>query len=421
MIISLFYLCLFLYLLKRCKSQQRVHAAVTALALYTFFILGDQIYLYEVLGIPFHPSDPSSYYLQVGNKSLTTFLKAISEEPDLSNVFYRVVNWYYFHGSADPIYNSILLYITNSLVFLCAYFLAMQEKEEFSKLELLLLLHPYLVMTLIRNVRDAHIIFFLVLYTRFLVIRPRRLKHVLLLLVAAAAMYYLRSFMLVPMGLMFLITIATRMPRTARIWAICATVAFSCISAWVLREQLTLLLINKCISTYLSTRTFLGGNDSENYEAFSSLKSSASISGSFLTSYVKSVLKALPSLLLFPHPFRYIEKATLLSKRGIYNIYTTVDSALIFAGGLVNYLLVIPIVMKLCSNVRLPQWTFLFLGSSLYMIYTALYMGVADLRIIYTIHFFILVSFILGGMTLNKKDYKFLGLSILGLLIGIFL
>lgn len=156
---------LFISAVKKVRRGDRRVLVCLTFVFYAFLIIAEQFYLENVYGMHFNLSDSTNYYLQTKDISFEQLVENMSVDDGRSNSFYYLLNWAYQSGFSEPAIYGVALKLTNAIFFLLAYLMfTRNSSEKVGLMDYLVLFHPWLIMLVIRNVRDAYIIYFMSLF-----------------------------------------------------------------------------------------------------------------------------------------------------------------------------------------------------------------------------------------------------------------
>lgn len=416
MIFTITFVAIFLYLLKM-QSRERAVLVVLALSTYLAVICGEQIYLETVFNRSYHISDPSNYYYEVRNKSFDQLLTFLDDGEYRSNTFYYLVNWIFLNNFINTTVTVLFIKLTNALVFLSAYLLLVGSKSRVNFIDKLILLHPFVFLLLIRNVRDAYILFILAIFiVAYQSSRPFWQKF-LGMSTAFLMMSAIRPFFCF---LMLCITMAKRLLSIGRLaqkftLIFLATVLVILVSGDVWGVQ------SRLLSAFMSVVFFHEGYDVEREAALHEVMQGDASRLGFLSNYMGMVFKGFIVFLFTPHPINYAVKWFAEEINGMWNIYTRFDNLLIVLGAVVNYCIVFPLVIKFLHKIKVVNISIAVTSLFMWIIYSIFQLGITDLRIKYSFIFFTLLGIKLGGLDkikLKRDIGYFLGAATLFVAIG---
>jgi hypothetical protein len=386
----IFFLCLFCYLLKD-ENRQKANFVLFCLFTYLTVILFEQIYLENIYSIPFHVSDPTQYFDLVYKLSFQELSKFLLNNDYKSNQLYFFINWVFYNSFPDATLTALMLKFTNALVFLSAYLICFRQQPEIDLADGLVLFHPYLFVSLIRNVRDMYIIFFLVVFVSFLR-KANQQNWTFARGVTAAStlgvMYTLRpSFCAV----MAAIPVYERFLRSR---LLTKAAFFFCIIAFVifLLQTNTFGVRAKITSVIFSVIAFHEGFDADRDEVAQDIARGGTIEYGALADYGKRVAMGVPVFLLTPHPINYWNRFTAEEHMGMWNIYTQFDNYLITAGAALHYIIMLPVLFIFFHKIRELKQDIVIVSVFIFLLYSILQLGITDVRIKYTFFFFVLYA-----------------------------
>lgn len=370
MILTFLYIIIFYLLWKEIACQQRKCIVVIILFLYLVCTLADLFYLECLLNVSFHPSDPSSYYSDTVDISFGDVLCIES-----SNLFYYIINWYYNHIYSSTTIISLLLKLNNVFVILISYLLITRKLEKFSYVDCLILFNPYLLVTIIRNVRDPYIILFITIiliglgaYENTTVKRRYIILSLLLLSITRAILFLPLFFIWVQ-----------RFGKKKY---------FIYLSFIILCVAFHEAIIHRIVGQTISALDAIG----EDITDFLPLLNGEYSTNIFIPLFIRLIV-GLISMIFTPHPINYFMTWTHgMEDYGCYNIYTGIDNLLIFCGSIYTYIFVVPILFYLAFNWRKINYKICYFVISFVVLYVVAYIGTTDIRNRHLVFFFILSS-----------------------------
>lgn len=382
-----------------------------------FFMFMEQIYMEHDLLRSFHFSDPSNYHAEIYDLSIDKLLEFISADEYKSNQFYYVINWIYSIAIDNTTTLALALKITNLFIFYSAYIFLIKDQQQNNAIDILLLFHPYLTMTLIRNVRDAYIIFFLAIFIYALKSdNISRLLKYLVYLLSAMFMFTIRPFFVAIMLTLAGSEILSKKTRATRTVTIAVLVMLVAVVF-----QFNFLDINtKMFSAIFSTISTHEGLDQERDAIVSELLAGNGANTDFWISSIKRILLGIPVFLFTPNPINYTIKYYQENIHGIWGIYTKIDNILIILGSIVNYAIIFPIMLKYFFRTQVASAAHAITAWIMLASYAIFQLGITDTRIKYTFLLFVLMSMRHNcqnvGLSL-KDDKKYFLISLI-LLVG---
>lgn len=373
-------------------SVNRRILVITALVAYICISYCDLYYLENFLHISFHPSDSSAYYEQTVDLHFTEVLQIES-----SNTFYYIINWIYNHIYNDTTFISLLVKTNNAFVILIAYLLLTRYLKNVTFLDYTLLFHPYLLLTIIRNVRDGYIILFVVIILIGIHTFPRNDIAKKYLISSLFLLSITRIILFVPLILVWILK-RKKMRIPFLLLAVLIMLIFKD------------AIISKIVNQTIGALNYIGEDITEYMPLLE-----GNYSFPIIVSLIKRLFIGLISFLFTPHPISYvINWFNEMKEYGCYNIYTGIDNLLIEIGAIYSYVLVLPLSIYYYLN-RKQMNIYLFLFVTLYIIiYVLAYIGVSDIRNRFFAFFFILSGLIIKAESSHPIFYKwkYVGASI---------
>lgn len=398
MLLTFIYIIVFFLLLKGTTSEKRRNLSIITLIVYLSISIIDLIYLQTEYHRSFHFSDPEEYYMQT---YAIEFLDIWNIES--SNTFYFIINWYYNHFYDNPVVCSFLLKLNNAFVIVISYLLLTNKVRKVSFLDYLLLYNPYLIMTIIRNVRDAYIILFVAVILLSLQYFNKAIKKKYLL-VGGGLLAITRPILFVPIAIISVLKIKKRGLRNLLL-----IIGFFLVLANISS------IISRVASQAVSALDFVG----EDVTDFIPL-----IHGEYSLGVILTLLKRLfigfVSFVCTPHPVNYIK--TWLGEMdvlGTYNIYTGFDNLLVSLGSVYTYVFVMPIAVCFVLSPKRYNYNMFWFILLYAVIYTVAYIGISDIRNRHFMYFWILITMICSGKNLKLEKQHFFIVLALFVLIGI--
>lgn len=398
MLLTFIYVIVFFLLLKGTTSEKRRNLSIITLIVYLSISIIDLIYLQTEYHRSFHFSDPEVYYRLT---YAIDFLDIWNIES--SNTFYLIINWYYNHFYDNPVVCSFLLKLNNAFVIVISYLLLTNKVRKVSFLDYLLLFNPYLIMTIIRNVRDAYIILFVAVILLSLQYFNKAIKKKYLL-VGGGLLAITRPILFVPIALISVLKIKKRGLRNLLL-----IIGFFLVLANISS------IIGRVASQAVSALDFVG----EDVTDFIPL-----IHGEYSLGVILTLLKRLfigfVSFVCTPHPVNYIE--TWLGEMdvlGTYNIYTGFDNLLVSLGSVYTYVFVMPIAVCFVLSPKRYNYNMFWFILLYAGIYTVAYIGISDIRNRHFMYFWLLITMICSEKKPKLEKQHFFIVLALFVLIGI--
>lgn len=391
MLISFLFIVIIYSLLKSTVSRERRCFSLCAIILYIVVSFGDYYWLVFVDGFPFHPSDPSDYYLITRNLSFRQVLNIES-----TNIFYYIINWYYNKIWNEPYFISILIKLNNILVFVSAYLLITRKTSKFTCVDVILLLNPYAMVTIVRNVRDSYILLFIAMVIVGIGLIPNNHIKKRWLILGLLLMSMTRAVLLIVFAIVLFLKYNDRLSRTLKCFVL---VTCLCLSLYLWKD-IVYIISNQ----FISSMVYMG----EDHEQYIPLLS-GEISNSILQSFVWRMLIALAVFLFTPHPFNFvINWLNNMDITGACNIYTGFDNFLISCGSVYSYIFVIPIVVAYFFNWKKMGKLNFYFAVGFIVLYVVAFLGSTDIRNRNTAIFIMLSSVITSNFNLRITSVYYL-------------
>lgn len=406
------------------KNIKKLYISSIVLLIYAILIILDQLYLQTAFSRAFHFSDPGAYFQYVKDiknfSGLITFYKS-PEFKGETNHLYFYLNWVFKKTFKLPHISALMLLLNNALIYLTAYNLITQDKQKLTIIDAILLFHPFLVFTIIRNVRDVYIIFSMVLFIHSLNNKLPKLNKQIAFIVSIILILLLRYFFVVIMvGILFYKYKEGISKKYKRIfiWSIGSGVLL----IFILYQHEILKIVYKAFYSALYYHGEIDYNNVDRVSKIDNVLASGSISFYALKDIFIRLLKAFPMFLLTPHPFVYLERYIEGRAEGVYNIYTDVDNVLIILGSLLNYFLVFPILFKFFHKIKTIPNNFKITVIFIILFYCIFQLGITDIRIRYTMMFFVFIGFKIADfdIRLNMRNLKYYIISLSIMLLYMF-
>lgn len=376
MLLSAIFLIIFYIQLKKTSSLNRRFLAISAFIVYVIITYFDLIFIENVNNISFHYSDPTYYYLS----TLNIPFRNIFLIENASNAFYFIINWIYNHVYDNTTIISSLIKLNNVLIILCSYLLLSKKINKISYLDFILLFNPYLLITIIRNTRDAYIILFVsIILIGLDIINNNRISK-LWVMIAVVLLFITRPILLFPLALILIIKNKLKFKRYITYSFIIIAIAI----LFIYRNYI-LFLVG---SQILSSLSYIG----EDVTTLLPLLE-GKISVSILIFLFKRMFIGFISFIFTPHPINYFLKWTSeMNSIGTYNIYTGFDNFLILIGSIYSYIFILPLTIVYFHKYR-KQNKYLFIFILWYIIiYVIAYIGITDIRNRHLAFFFIIFA-----------------------------
>lgn len=371
MILTFLYIVVLYLIWNNIICQQRKQLVVIILFLYLLSTLLDLAYLEYFLNVSFHPSDPSDYYYETKDISFSDVLHIES-----SNLFYFIINWYYNQIYSNATLISLLLKFNNVFVILISYLLITRKLEKVSFIDYLILFNPYLLVTIIRNVRDPYIILFTTIILIGLGVYENVSIKKIYIYISLLLLSITRSILLLP--LFFIWTL--KLDKRVR-YLIYSSSLVMCI---IFYDAIIQTITGQTISALNAI-----GEDITDFLPLLHGEYSISI---LMPLFIR-LFVGLISMVFTPHPINYFTNwIHEMHDYGCYNIYTGIDNLLIFIGSIYTYIFVIPILFYIVFNWKKVNSKLVYFVVSFIILYVIAYIGVTDIRNRHLIFFFVLSS-----------------------------
>ena len=391
----------FFYAIATHKNKKRTGFALFLICFYSLLIFVAQ-YNLSTFGRSFHPSDPEVYFL--GVKDLESVFDVIEKYKSSSNIYYFLINWFFSQDFDNANLISILIKLTNSAIFLSLYLIS-TSKYRFSRIELILMLHPYLLLTTLRNVRDLHV--FGLTFMCFSLINRNVgwLKKVIpytLLLISRSFYFVFIIFS------EFINRISFRLKKIHMYMAIVSIIVLFFSSNFFYQA-----VLYPVVAGYGFYNDY-GGS----YGYFLSNVQSYNRSPAFLTSIGAVILVAFIRFIFTPIVPNYMEKYFSEETSGIFlNIYTDIDMFLIFIGGVINVIFFIPLFLtrtkSIIKNVKTIDAAYIFALLNL-SIYSLAHLGGTDIRVRFAFLLAFSLSYVFFGKEVRlSRSTQYLTITIL--------
>lgn len=385
MLLNILLFLVFFRLWKQTISTERKTTVIIILVLYTIYTLFDLTFLMSFFNFPFHPSDPSGYYLKTKDLNFNQLLVYGFENG--ANLFYLFINWIYNHSYNNNIIIAIYFKIANILVFLSTYLIITNKLNKFTIIDNILLFNPYVFLVLARNIRDPYIFFFVaIILVRFNVFPCSRVKFSTFI-IAVILLLLTRSIMFLPI---FVLWIFKYQRKYIKIW-----VALFLIIIFLFRNQLMTMIVGQTVSALEYYQ-----EDGTDYEELLNFNYSFAT----LLLYIKRIFIGLIVFIFTPNPINYFLRCIAnMNRYGSYGIYTGLDNFMIILGSIYTYLFVLPYCFYMTSHFKNMVKPLIFFSLSYAFIYTVAFLGVTDLRNHLLFFYFMLVDLVYY----DKKELSF--------------
>lgn len=399
MIISFILLIAYCKLFIGCSSINRKTLSLVSIFIYCIYSTSDYIWLVDNLRWPFHPSDPSAYYTEIYGKSFSQILHIES-----SNTFYYIINWLTNKFWENPFFCSLVLRLDNILTYSVAYLLVSNKCKNIGIIDLVLLFNPYVLVTIARNVRDCYIILFVVIILSALNILSNIRLNKVWLIIGCLLLYITRPILFIPV--LLVIFIKKKQFLSKRIRYTIYTILIVCLIAFSHE------IIIKISSQMVSAINYIG----EDIEMYVPLLS-GQISLPIIFSLIKRLSIGLISMMFTPHPVNFLTYWLNANEiNGVIDIYTRLDNAMIFLGGVFNYVFVIPIISNALRKSIFNRYIMIF-AMGFIILYVVAYIGVVDIRNRNTAIFFVMLSLLYTQqkIRLSLNDFFISGCFFIGI------
>ncbi len=377
MVISLFFVLWLGSLWRNTVSSKRQITVVWALLFYLFVTTLDLVFLEEILHRSFHFSDPSGYYESTHRLAFLDIFKKL----DIGHAFYICINWYYNHIYDSTFVISMWIKVNNILVILTAYLLLTRKLKNFSWIDIILLFSPFLVLTIIRNVRDAYIILFLSMIMMGLKYNKDNQCGSITLVAGIALLAITRPILLVPFIIMFVLRGIQNHPWLKYPIMLCVSIGI-----YYFFFSIMDIILNQTMSALAYI------DEKELVEELNVLFDHQYSLSTCLLLFKRLIVGGV-ALLFTPHPVNFIslwlENA---EANGTMGIYTGVDNLLISLGSIYNYIFIIPLMLYYFFHYKKYGDNIFWFIVLYIIIYTTAYLGVTDIRNRHLAYFFILIA-----------------------------
>lgn len=366
----------------------RDYIVYISILIYSSIVIINQLYLENQLIQSFNPSDPRLYYELVSKLNVDDVLELIKKEN-----FYFFINWLNTLSFSEPGYVALSLKFSNIFIFMSLYLLLTCKKEKVCVLEFLLLFHPYVIFIVVRNLRDFYILFILFSVILLLISSVRKRRLLVLYSLLLYIMYLFRPFfclLLLMLGF-YRCYIDTLNKRLYELLFIC----ISFLVIFIFKDEITRIFA----SSFLSVLNHSGESNDSATELLSSGMEGVALNFSFFMGYAPRWGIAVVSFVFTPHPISFLIDSIKYSENQLYSIYTMFDVVLIVAGGLINYLIVFPLLFHAVSIRTQINGYYKIAFIYIVFMYSVFLLGVADIRIRYLI-----VIIVLAGLMYKKDD-----------------
>lgn len=364
MLLSVIFFCYLAWQIKKTVSKQRRWLIVITGLFYSAITLFDLLYLNTVYQRAFHFSDPGIYYYETLDMSFTDVMHIEGE----SNIIYWLINWIYNHLYGSPSWISFLLRCNNVLLMLSAYAMLTKQNPRISYVDILMLWNPMTIMVVIRNVRDLYILFFVVIVLIGLgFVKNNRLPKYITVF-GILMVFLFRSVLLVPVAIAAWVKYKSRFPKP--IHYLFYSVLIICL--YYASSDIIMYLGNQIVSAI----DFIGEDTSQYLPILQ-----GELPTDLAIVLIQRMAVALVSFLFTPHPMNFISNwVQTMDSTGMSGIYTGFDNLLIFAGSIVNYLLVCPILFACFIHYKHLNKPVLVYTLFFVILYVTMYIGVSDIR-----------------------------------------
>lgn len=390
---------LFFLIIQECRHTTRNKQFFVLLltAFYLIYCIVDLIYLNAELGRSFHFSDPSNYFEEASKMGAFKELLEVGKES--TNIFYFVINYIYSHIYGSSSIVSLIVRFNNIALAVYAYLLVTQMTQKVSRLDFVLMMNPFLLTMIARNVRDLYILLFIVLLLlSFNMLPSKRTYSSKVKYFALAVMVTLRPVCLIPI----LVIILVKYTKKHKLGGVLAIMALF-IVLYLYKDYILQRIVGQFISA--------ADNVGETYEEYIALYN-GDISLGSLIPFISRLVKAGVSLIFTPHPYNFSETwIGVNSINGEYGIYTKLDCVMITIGAVISYCFIIPRVITLLFTKEAYKYDSFWYAVIFSLIYATAYLGITDIRNHYIIYaLFIIPMFSqLNYVKVPKKVYVIVG------------
>jgi hypothetical protein len=388
MIVSIILIWIFIIRVRYADKVKLNLVVFTAIG-YIGVILLEQYYLETVYLRSFHVSDPSYYFEVVEGLSFSQISESIRENV-YSNRFYVLLNWMFWYTFRDPSLVAVLMKCTNVIALLLAYLIATEKRSKVDYVDFLILHHPFVYLMAIRNIRDFYIILALVVVVSQFKTADWNRGNVWKIVAASLFMYTLRPFFLVLFGLLFVLRGLAARSSIIRALFLVTTAAIFVLAIILSGSEIYTALLSAFISV-LATGGELAEHSDEYLRA---VMDDNSMIFDFSSQFVFRIAKAFAVFLFTPHPINSLRTTVFAeSSVGFIKMYTDFDEILIALGGMLNYMIIIPILLKVVHKLSVLKCGYAISALFFAATYSIFQLGSTDPRIKYGFIFLLLCGF----------------------------
>lgn len=378
-------------LFNRTNSVIRKKLTILIFMLYLSISFIDLIWLFQIERRPFHPSDPTYYYELIKDISFIQIFKLES-----SNSFYLIVNWFFNQFWNNPYWISIWVKIDNCLIAIFIYLFLTYDIKTVSKWDYILLLNPYMILTINRNVRDLYIILFvLIILIGIKAIHNRSISKYWILS-AIICLSITRIVLFAPIISVWLYNKWETLSKGTRL--------ISLVFLGIVIVGALSFLLKTVMNQMLSSMEFGG----ENIEDIMPMLS-GDISIPSVIAVVKRLGIATVVFIFTPNPINFFYTwIASMDSTGASNIYTGFDNFLIFIGSIYNYVFVIPYIFYTIFNYKYLNKPLLLFTCIYSILYIVSYLGQTDIRNHNTAIFFFITCLMTSRIRIKLKTKEYL-------------
>lgn len=355
------------------------------LFLYCGVTIVDLYSLLEVFDLPFHLSDPRNWYFDTKKMTFEEIWK-----DNYTYAFFYTIEWIYIKLYETPIAVSFLVRVNNILLAIYTYLLLTRKSKKIGTLDFVLMLNPYLIFILNRNMRDVYILFFIaVIFLAFNFFENGNKIRKIYGIIALAIMSTIRPICILPFIFILIINVIKKRKTVGFV-----LLTFVFIIAYLNFDQLFQTMLNQSIGVALTN-----GEDTSDLEVLFDNRSFSLLIPLFNRYFVGSV-----AMFFTPHPTNYYNSwIQFRDLSGTYLIYSWFDNVIIILGSIFCYLFVVPKIFDYffsCKFWKNNAFVYIILY---FIIYVVGYLGVTDIRNHHFVYFFSIASLINLAPRLSHK------------------
>ena len=380
--------------LRKCHNDKS-HYIIALFGLYCIVNVLDTLFLMEVFNLPFHLSDPRNWYFEALNIS---FHEIWTER--LTYAFFYTIEWIYVKVYNDPLVVSLFVRLNNILLIIYTYLLLTKHNKKVGWIDCVMMLNPYILFILCRNMRDIYILFFItIIFLAFNYFENGNTVKKKYGYASILALLTLRPISLIPVGMVYVLQLYRKNKKLG-------------VSLFLLTSVLVLLNFQQLFHIMLNQSVGVAIANGEDATDLEPLFHSTSF-GLFIPLLKRYIVGAV-AMFFTPHPLNYYDTWLQFKDNfGTFSIYYWFDNILIILGALFSYIFVVPVIFNYCISNNFWRSTAFQYIAFYFIIYVVGYLGITDIRNHHMVYFLCLALILNTKPSLSHKKISYLLVGII--------